>query len=125
MLINFSNHPSDKWPDKQIKAAGEYGEGIKDIRFPKVPTSLNEDEIEKMADDYVARIIDNIEDTTVDVVMVQGEFTLSFAVVRRLMYKNIRVVSACSDRVAKEYTDDRGRSRKEVIFDFVRFRQYR
>ena len=34
IFINFSNHPSDRWDDKQKKASEQYGR-IKDIPFPK------------------------------------------------------------------------------------------
>jgi hypothetical protein len=48
MLLNLSNHPSDKWSDKQreaalaiskklVKKAGEGKIGIIDIPFPNIP----------------------------------------------------------------------------------------
>ena len=57
MLINFSNHPSKYWEEKQIWEASAWGE-IVDIPFPSVPASANEQEVELIADQYTKLILE-------------------------------------------------------------------
>jgi hypothetical protein len=121
MFVNFSNHPSIDWDSKQKKAAEKYGE-IKDIRFPAVFSRASEQEIQELAEESVSQIMSNFSDG--DAVMVQGEFTLSFAVVRILKQHDIKVVSACSERVSIETTDETGNKVKQSKFSFVKFREY-
>ena len=120
MLINLSNHPSQSWSEKQLSAAHElYGE-ITDIPFPAVSAGLCYDEIQTVADELIKKILS----IKPDAVMCQGEFTLTYAVVSRLKQRGITVISACSDRVAKEMILPDGKSEKIAVFDFVQFREY-
>ena len=57
MLINFTNHPSVNWTDKQIQLAEELYGKITDIAFPRVPADANEEAIKKMADENFAKIL--------------------------------------------------------------------
>lgn len=126
MLINLTNHPSDKWADDQKNCAIElYGE-LKDLPFPMVPTSAGVPEVIVTADG----IIDNIlkikeESSTAETfaVMAQGEFTLTYAVVNRLKSMGITVISAVSERIVMEQVEN-GEVRKTVIFRFAGFREY-
>ena len=43
-FINLSNHPSDKWDEKQMEAAKQYGE-VMDIPFPSIPAQADENEV--------------------------------------------------------------------------------
>lgn len=122
MFINFSNHPSGRWDEKQVKAATLYGE-ILDIQFPEVSPVANEDDIELLAKKCVNTIKKNLSKDSA--VMVQGEFTLTYAIVRLLMQDGIKVVSACSERNVTEDTDIDGNIVRKVRFDFKRFREYR
>ena len=124
MFINFSNHKSDEWSEKQLKAAKEYGDKVIDISFPEISPSATEEDVTLISEEYVDKILSKITDKSMDAVMVQGEFTLSFMVTKKLLDKDIRVVSACSERVSKECVDKDGKVRKEIIFDFVKFRNY-
>lgn len=118
-FINFSNHPSDKWGDKQYKAAGEYGEVI-DVPFPLLDADMREDEIQKIGDECIDKILAH----SPDVVMCQGEFTLTYYVVDRLRDKGITCVSACTKRISKEAVQPDGTVHRESIFEFARFRRY-
>ena len=84
MLINFSNHPYEKWSDKQKEVAKEYGETV-DLAFPAVPGMADESQIEALALDSIELILKNIDDDPKSAVMVQGEFTLTYAVVSELL----------------------------------------
>ena len=64
-FVNFSNHPSNKWDEKQIEAARMYGM-IVDVPFPAVDPHLDEDGLEHMAEEYIdskSINISNKEDT--------------------------------------------------------------
>lgn len=126
MLINFTNHPSDKWTDDQKNCAIElYGE-LKDLPFPVVPTSAGAPEVIVMADGIIGNILRIKEESSAAeafAVMAQGEFTLTYAVVSRLKSMGITVVSAVSERVVTEQVEN-GEVRKTVIFRFAGFREY-
>ncbi|MFC4803847.1 hypothetical protein [Filifactor villosus] len=118
MLINFSNHPSQYWSKEQREAASQWGE-IEDLAFPAVPAHADETEVEDLACRQVERILEK----NPTAVLCQGEFTLTYAVVKKLKEKGITVVSACSERNTKEVYVE-GISKKEIVFEFVRFREY-
>ena len=113
-FVNFTNHPSEKWDDNQIRAAKEFG-GIVDISFPDVPPELKHDEISKMADSCVTEILRHEPSA----VLCQGEFTLCFAVVEKLKAEEIPVFAACTKRIVEEKGDS-----KIVKFMFEGFRRY-
>jgi len=130
MFINVSNHPSCKWDVEQINEATHYGEII-DLEFPVIPAEADEDRIGCMAADFYEKIMDLLDHKKEsssngirDAVMLQGEFTFTFALVNKLKDKGITVLSACSDRKVVEKPDDNNNRIKEVRFQFVRFRRY-
>lgn len=124
VLINFSNHPYEKWSEKQKEAAKVYGD-TKDLPFPSVPGSASENEIEQLAEETIERIVSILEKDPSGTVLAQGEFTLTYAVVSLLKQRGIRVISACADRKVTEVTGDDGKMKKQVEFCFERFREYR
>jgi len=118
MFINFSNHSSENWSEKQRDAALEYGE-IKDYPFPQVEADATEEMIKKLTMEIVGEIVD----MNPSAVMCQGEFTLAYSVTSELQKRGIKVLSACSDRESVEWTDGDG-VHKESRFVFTRFREY-
>ncbi len=124
MFVNFSNHPVQNWSEKQKESAAEYGD-IVDLPFPAVPAAANESEIEMLAENSVRNIMEIIGMDQQSAVMVQGEFTLTYAVVNKLLSRGIKTVSACADRMVSETEDDEGNMIKHVGFHFERFREYR
>lgn len=119
MFINFSNHRYENWGEKQKEAAAVWGEA-KDLSFPYVSPEADERQIQETADQAVKDIME----LKPDAVMCQGEFTLSYAVVKRLKEHGITVVSACSERRVTEELLGDGSSRKMSQYQFVRFREY-
>lgn len=113
-FINFSNHPSEKWDEKQIKVSKHFGE-IADIAFPSVDPFSDEEDIERLADQYVEKILSY----NPAAVMCQGEYTLCFKVVEKLKRNHVRVMAACSKRNVIE--TEHG---KISTFHFVRYREY-
>lgn len=114
-FINLSNHPSVQWDDAQTKAALAFAERIEDIEFPAVPPDADEKAIEKLADTCVAQI-----PPETSYALVQGEFTLTVELVRRLQSRRITCLAATSKRNVEEDID----GRRVSTFTFVRFRAY-
>ena len=121
MFVNYSNHPSSGWEDTQISAALKYG-SITVVHFPVVPADCDEDYIQELAEKEAEIIIEMLDEESA--VMVQGEFTLTYALVKRLKQAGIRVVSACTERNVINKVDENGDVIKEVRFHFTRFREY-
>lgn len=118
MFINFSNHSSDGWEAKQIKAASLYGE-IVDIPFPGIPAEEDEDYIASLARHY-ARLFREQYCPERDVFHIMGEMCFSFALIRQLRAVGFTCVASTSERVVRED----GKGHKEAYFSFIRFRKY-
>lgn len=121
IFVNFSNHPSNLWSEKQKSAALSNTNEIADIPFPEVDPEIDPDEIAQLGDRYV----DQILALPAAAVMCQGEFTLSYYVVSQLKKRGIVCLAACNRRNVREKILEDGRIRKEAEFEFVRFREYR
>lgn len=114
MFVNFTNHPSQFWDAKQLQAAGQYG-AITDVAFPAVDASGDEAYIAELAEEYLHKIL-KLHPAAV---LCQGEFTLAYRVITRLKEEGVAVLAACSTRNVKVEGN-----KKEVIFEFERFREY-
>lgn len=127
MLINYTNHPSKNWSKEQIGAAEQKYEEILDIPFLNVVPSWTEEEVYRAACEEYKKIIKIIgeeklqEETTA--VLCQGEFTLSFLIIKFLMSRNIKVISAVSNRIVEE-KEENGITKKVATFKFLGFRSY-
>ena len=114
-FVNFSNHPSSEWEADQISKARAYGQ-IVDLPFPPVPGDAGDQRIKKMAEESIAEIMAYQPAA----VMCQGEFTLSYAVTRRLLEEGVIVLAACSER------DSVIQDGKRITeFKFTKFRKYK
>lgn len=120
IFVNFSNHLSDKWDERQRAEAEKYGTVV-NIPFPNVPASYGEEEVSEMADEYTRQILSQ---GNVVAAMVQGEFTLSYAVITELKKEGIITLSACTERNVTEKRGEDGSIVKESKFEFVRYRHY-
>ena len=118
MFINFTNHASSMWSDYQIQEAAKYGE-IVDIPFPAVEPDWSKELIQATADKYIERIVSKKPDC----VLCQGEFCLSFAVIKGLKARGLKVVAACSKRDVEEVSTNKD-TKKISRFVFVQFREY-
>ncbi len=122
MLINISNHRSEEWCQKQIKAAVEiYGE-IKDIRFPKVPPEADYDEIEKLSIEYLTIILNELVKTNdkINAVHLMGEFSFVYSLLTRLKSRGIKAIASTSER----NVHINGNGDKVSKFNFVKFREF-
>ena len=114
-FVNFTNHPAATWSDVQLAAAEKYGE-IVELPFPVVHSTSSEKDITALADE----LADKIMAMDPAAVMCQGEFTLAYAVIRRLRSNGIKVVAACSERMVEMNEE----GKKVVTFHFEQFREY-
>lgn len=119
MLINLTNHPLSRWSDKQKAAAEVYGE-IVDLPFPIIDETGDETYIKSLVEDYFQRIIKLSEGKSV-FVHLMGEMTFTFALVALLLRHNIICLSSTTKRIVQ--TDESG-AKKEVVFQFERFRRF-
>lgn len=118
-FVNFSNHPSTRWSEDQLKAAREYGD-VFDVPFPTVPASATADEVLSLAAVQAVTILA----LRPDIVLVQGEMTTVFAVVSELQAAGIHCCAACSDRLSEERVLPDVTTEKVSTFKFIQFREY-
>lgn len=117
-LINLSNHPSQYWSKEQVKAAVIYGD-ILDMPFPAIDPDVSEEDIQKLADEFVNRILE-LEEQKHLTVHIMGEMTFTYMVVSQLKAMGIECIASTTDRNAEELLN----GRKISDFQFVRFRSY-
>ena len=118
MFVNFSNHPSRYWDNKQREASQYYGE-LLDIPFPQIAPNANDGELEKLAQDYVQQIVSLAEPKDITV-HIMGEMTFTFMVVSKLKELGIKCIASTTERKTT-YNDD---GTKLSEFSFVKFREY-
>ena len=118
LFINYSNHPSSNWSQKQLSAAKKLGE-IVDIPFRSVAPEADSAELERVAGEEFTKILDAADGKNA-VVHLMGEMTLTYMLVRKLRASGIRCVASTTARRVVENAD----GTKTSDFDFVRFRDY-
>ena len=125
MLINFTNHPSAKWPDIQKEEAVSLYGAVSDYPFPSVSPEATEEDIARIADEKTRGMLAILQQYPQDhnAVLCQGEFNMCFAVVSRLLDQQIEVVSATTERIAVESFEE-GTIKKTSEFRFSGFRKY-
>lgn len=119
VFINHTNHPSANWSEAQLKAAEKYGR-IRDIPFPAIEPDWDEAEIGRMAREQAKHIV-AYEPAAV---LVQGEFTYSYALIGLLQKAGIEVLAACSRRCTESVVNEQQETVCRSVFRFVRFRRY-
>ncbi len=118
LFINLSNHPSERWEEKQKEAAEQYGEVV-DMPFPQVNPEDDHLVVEQLAEEYVQKIEELSKDAEVTV-HVMGEMTLVYALVSQLKCRGIRCVASTTERQVIEHED----GTRTSTFSFVSFREY-
>ena len=117
-LINLSNHPSQYWSKEQINAAAIYGD-IMDMPFPIISPDARDEDIKKMANEYVNRILE-LEEQKHLTVHIMGEMTFTYMVVSQLKAMGIECIASTTNRNTQDLLD----GRKISDFKFIRFRRY-
>lgn len=115
MLLNLSNHPSERWPDDQRQAAtAQYG-SVQDLPFPNIPPDATADAVRMLVEQYEHKVR-QIDPTAVHLM---GEMTFTYALVQRLQAVGIPCIASTTERIAEERD-----GQKVVTFRFVQFRGY-
>ncbi len=129
MLINLSNHPSDKWGLKQTNVSiAKFGH-TEDMKFPQIDPEADVEHVMKIANDYANECLmlfsdyklENPNDNYPDAVHIQGEFTFVFAFVGLMHKHSVECVASTTKRTVVEETN----GQKTSVFEFVQFRPYR
>ena len=118
-FINFTNHISERWNEKQLSEAKKYGDII-DIPFPSISPTSTEEELLSLAESYTEQILSHEPSC----VLCQGESVFATLMVTMLIKRNIQVVAASSKRNVTEIVGEDGKNIKNVVFEFERFRKY-
>lgn len=117
MLLNLSNHPSDKWAQAQLEVArAQYG-GVVDMAFPPIDPEADTVAVVALAQDYAQRI-GALADVTA--VHLMGEMTFLVALVPLLQRAGYEVVCSTTERHVIEEVQ----GKKTLQFIFTRFRAY-
>lgn len=120
MLINLSNHPHTKWSEAQRQEALERWHMVEDRPFPDVDPRMEPATLARVAAD----IANEIAARHPQAVLCQGEYTMTYALVKELQRRGLRVVAAVSARKSTEETGPNGETVKRSVFRFVAFRPY-
>lgn len=115
VFVNISNHLSSDWDEAQRTAALALAPAIVDVPFPAVPPNAISTDIGKLCEACLASVPAGASH-----VMVQGEFTLAYALVRALQRQGAVCVAATTERDIDEGDDGAVTHR----FRFIRFREY-
>jgi hypothetical protein len=113
MFLNLSSHPSRSWSLRQREAAGVLAGEVVDHPFPEVAPEADLAFVEALADEVVSALA-----MRPAVALVQGELTLTAALVARFQASGVPVVAPTTRRTVEELPD----GRQAVGVEFVRFR---
>ncbi len=125
---NLSNHAlGDSWTAEQVAEAVAWGGGgpnrLVDVHFPQVDPAADSEAVEALADHTLAGLLAAGAQSG-EGIMLMGEFTLVYALVRRLQAAGLTPVVATSAREARATVQPDGSVLQEHRFRFVRFRAY-
>ncbi len=120
MLINLTNHPSNKWSDKQLDAAIEHWKEITDLAFPQIPPEWNTDQVISCAKEYLLQIKQLIPAQDENAIHLMGEQMFCYYLTQLLLDDGYKVVA--STTIRKDYLLPDGKNVKE--FNFIQFREY-
>ncbi len=122
MLLNLTNHPFDKWEEKQKTEALRIYSTVADLPFPVVNPEWGEEEISALVKEYIEQCLGLLHGSTdkYKAVHVMGEFTFTYAVVKGLSKSGVACIASTSERLVTEEQP----GRKTIIFRFVRFRRF-
>ena len=117
MLINLSNHPSDKWTAAQLTAAETAYGRVEDLPFPHIAPDADTEGVVKLAKEYAQKIAEYPQPLTVHLM---GEMTFLVALLQILQAQGIKVICSTTERIVLEEKD----GKKTLQFQFCQFREY-
>ena len=119
MLLNLTNHPSQRWPEEQHRAAVARWGSVADFPFPAVAPEASTAQVAELA----RHTVEQVCALRPEAVLCQGEMTLTAALVALLQREGFPVYAACSRRESRESVRDGG-VMKTACFRFAGFRAY-
>ena len=122
MLINISNHNSEKWSSEQKAAAEKEWGKIFDIQFPSVNPHISDEALDNLVEIYENEVYEKLNPTQgvdCNAVHVMGEMTFVYRLVKALQNQGIHCVASTTERIVSEQDGV-----KTSIFKFVKFRSY-
>lgn len=119
IFINHTNYPTTSWSEEKLKAARVHGE-IVEIPSPTIEAEATVAEVREVVQEQLEKILA----MNPTIVLCQGEFNYTFAMVERLKNFGVQVVAATSKRVAHKEIFPDGSTRQVAVFRFVQFRGY-
>ena len=122
-LINYTNHPSNKWSVEQTEDALQQWTGIIDFAFPVIEPEWNREELETTFNNFLEEVKEMMacegrELESADF-LVMGDFRYTYDTVNRLKEMGLLVFSHAGRRNVVE-TDNKTISQ----FKFIRFVEY-
>ena len=119
-LVNLSNHASDTWSGKQRAAALLLGRETLDFPFPDIRPDLDIGEVKAIS----ARTVSAVIALRPSAVLVQGEFTLTYCLIRAFLSLSVPCYASCGPRISQERNYANGSAIRTSHFEFVQFRRY-
>jgi CRISPR-associated protein Csx16 len=119
IFLNLSNHPSSAWSEEQKDASLALGcSEIVDEQFPNVDPSWAWERVSKEAKEVVDAIFEKYGGR-IRHAMVEGEFSMTVELVKKLQGKGVKCYVATTERDVVVEGDV-----KKSRFSFKRFREY-
>lgn len=118
-FVNVSNHPSSRWGEAQLNAAQQFGEVI-DIPFPNVEEDCDTEDIKRLSDDMVEKILNATSNNSDSIIHIMGEMNLTYSTVKILRRLGYTCFASTTKRTVVENPD----GTKTSQFSFVKFREY-
>lgn len=123
VLINHTNHPYEKWSDKQKEETMKEYDKVTDIRFPLILPHAGDfmlmDDLKGNLE-FIAR---KYKPSETDV-LISGEMVYTYRMVDALKRLGYRCIAATTERKVVETQNDDGSTTKTSVFEFVKYREY-
>lgn len=122
MFINMSNHPMEKWSEKQLTAAKKLGDKQWELPFPMVDPTYDKEDLINMAYDYIYQILENFSGEKSFKIHIMGEMGFVYNFIRLALdipNYNFEFFHSTTRRIVEEKNGN-----KVSTFEFVKFREY-
>lgn len=121
MLINLTNHPFEKWDEKQKETALSQFGIVEDILFPEIDPLTNTKAVEELAKKYVSTCFIKMANTidSKNAVHISGEPCFLFQFVTLAKGHGILCICSTTKRIVTNKDNI-----KTSVFQFQQFRNY-
>ena len=121
MLINLSNHPYEKWDEKQKNAALNQFGAVEDMPFPEIDPVADTEVVALVATEYLLRSKTKLAESkeSNNAIHISGEPCFLFLFVTLAKKQNIPCVCSTTQRLVSNNGNI-----KTSVFQFVQFRKY-